>query len=73
MIERLRALVVGGGRAWEQGRELDALRAEVATLRRRNARLERAMRRCLTCDYRLEVKQQRRATAAPSTEESTAS
>ena len=36
-------------------RELAALRAEVERLRAENERIRVAMRRCLTCDYRLEV------------------
>jgi uncharacterized protein with PIN domain len=36
-----------------QDRELHELRREVERLRDRNEHMQRAMRRCLTCDYRL--------------------
>ena len=38
-----------------QRREIAKLRAEVERLRLQNEKIERAMRRCLTCDYRLQV------------------
>ena len=39
----------------EQKREIRELREEIEKLRTRNERMREAMRRCLTCDYRLEV------------------
>ena len=36
-------------------RELSAARAELAKLRTQNERMRAAMRRCLSCEYRLEV------------------
>jgi septal ring factor EnvC (AmiA/AmiB activator) len=39
----------------EQKREIRELREEIDKLRTRNERMREAMRRCLTCDYRLEV------------------
>jgi hypothetical protein len=39
----------------EQKREIRELREEIETLRTKNERMREAMRRCLTCDYRLEV------------------
>jgi len=39
----------------EHKRELDELRGEVEKLRIQNERMRAAMRRCLTCEYRLEV------------------
>jgi uncharacterized protein with PIN domain len=38
-----------------QRRELAQLRAEVTRLRLQNDKINRAMRRCLTCEYRLEA------------------
>ncbi len=43
----------------QQEEELAALRAELERTRADNARLKAAMRRCVTCDYRLEVRAQR--------------
>ena len=40
---------------FEQGRELAKLRAEIEALRLQNAKIHRAMRRCLTCEYRLDA------------------
>ncbi|MBW2315636.1 MAG: hypothetical protein JRH10_15780 [Deltaproteobacteria bacterium] len=42
-------------RLFSQTRELQSLRGEVDRLRAENERIRTAMRRCLTCDYRLEV------------------
>jgi cell division protein FtsB len=39
----------------EQKREIRELREEIEKLRTKNERMREAMRRCLTCDYRLEV------------------
>jgi uncharacterized protein with PIN domain len=38
-----------------QERELRELRDQVARLQHQNDRIQTAMRRCITCDYRLEV------------------
>ncbi len=38
-----------------QRRELAKLRTEVEQLRLQNEKINRAMRRCLTCDYRLDA------------------
>jgi len=43
-----------------QQRRIRALEAEVAKLDLQNNRMKEAMRRCLTCDYRLEILAQRR-------------
>jgi hypothetical protein len=42
-------------RMQEQKREIRELREELEKLRTKNERMREAMRRCLTCDYRLEV------------------
>jgi seryl-tRNA(Sec) selenium transferase len=49
---------------WEQSRELRALRGELETLRAKNERMRLAMRRCVTCDYRIEVENRRAESAA---------
>jgi hypothetical protein len=51
-------------RLWEQSRELHELRGEVETLRAKNERMRLAMRRCVTCDYRIEVENRRTESAA---------
>jgi hypothetical protein len=38
-----------------QERELRTLREEAAKLREQNERMRQGMRRCTTCEYRLEV------------------
>ncbi|GAB5451936.1 MAG: hypothetical protein Hals2KO_22640 [Halioglobus sp.] len=37
--------------------EVKALRAENADLRKKNASMRQGMRRCVTCEYRLDYKQ----------------
>ena len=39
-----------------QARELKALRAEVEALRAQNDSMRVGMRRCVTCDYRLQAR-----------------
>jgi cell division protein FtsB len=39
-----------------QAKELRLLRAEVARLRAQNESMRQGMRRCISCDYRLEAK-----------------
>jgi len=40
---------------YTQKREIEKLRTEVEALRLQNDKINRAMRRCLTCDYRLDA------------------
>jgi hypothetical protein len=40
-----------------QRREIQDLRSEVEKLRTQNERMSEAMRRCLACDYRREVRE----------------
>ncbi len=40
-----------------QARELESLREEVARLRAQNDSMRAGMRRCITCEYRLAVKE----------------
>ena len=39
-----------------QTRELELLRKELVNLRAQNESMREGMRRCITCDYRLEAK-----------------
>ena len=43
-------------RIWKQKREIEQMREEIEKLRTQNARLNEAMRRCLSCEYRQERK-----------------
>ena len=43
-------------RLWQQQRELDYLRKEVTELREQNKSMQEGMRRCLSCDYRIDYK-----------------
>jgi type II secretory pathway component PulJ len=43
----------------EQAERIASLTDELALLRRENERLKAAARRCVTCDYRLEIRRQR--------------
>jgi hypothetical protein len=62
VVKRLRGLgqslsqgVKREQRLWQQQREIEALRAELEKLRFQNERMAKGMRRCVTCEYRLEV------------------
>ena len=44
-------------RLWQQEREIAQLREEVATLQAQNDSMREGMRRCVTCDYRIDFKQ----------------
>jgi hypothetical protein len=54
-MSRLRALFEREGRLRAQSRELAELRSEVEALRTQNERMKAAMRRCITCEFRLKV------------------
>ena len=41
----------------QQGREIEQLRSELAKLRVQNDSMRQGMRRCVTCDYRIDFKQ----------------
>tara|TARA_R110002072_G_scaffold2353_4_gene19592 strand:- start:7177 stop:7374 length:198 start_codon:yes stop_codon:yes gene_type:complete len=44
-------------RLWQQEREVDQLREELNTLRAQNDSMREGMRRCVTCEYRIDFKQ----------------
>lgn len=54
-MSKLWEILARENRMREQRREIRALRAELESLRAQNVRMRAAMRRCLTCEYRLEV------------------
>jgi cell division protein FtsB len=43
-------------RLWQQRQEIEQLRGEVATLRAQNDSMREGMRRCVSCDYRIDFK-----------------
>ena len=48
-------------RLWRQHREIEKLRSELAKLRVQNDSMRDGMRRCVTCDYRIDFKQRQDA------------
>ncbi len=48
-------------RLWQQRQEIEQLRSELATLRAQNDSMREGMRRCVTCDYRIDFKQRQDA------------
>ena len=48
-------------RLWQQQREIEELRKELAKLRAQNDSMREGMRRCVTCDYRIDFKQRQDA------------
>jgi len=48
-------------RLWQQDREIEQLRSELAKLRVQNDSMRDGMRRCVTCDYRIDFKQRQDA------------
>jgi uncharacterized protein with PIN domain len=44
-----------------QGQELEQLRKEVSTLKTQNESMRAGMRRCVTCEYRIDFKQRQDA------------
>ncbi|MDE0952079.1 MAG: hypothetical protein OSA45_12485 [Halioglobus sp.] len=44
-------------RLWQQEREVEQLREELNTLRAQNDSMREGMRRCVTCEYRIDFKQ----------------
>ena len=54
-MSKLREFFAREGRIRAQGRELAELRSQVESLRAQNDRMKTAMRRCITCEFRLKV------------------
>jgi hypothetical protein len=48
-------------RLWQQRQEIEQLRSELAKLRVQNDSMREGMRRCVTCDYRIDFKQRQDA------------
>ena len=43
-------------RLWQQRQEIDQLREELVNLRTQNGNMREGMRRCVTCEYRIDYK-----------------
>ena len=56
-MDKLFALFSPQKRLWQQQREIQQLRQEVTKLRQQNDGMRQGMRRCVTCDYRIDFKQ----------------
>jgi hypothetical protein len=48
-------------RLWQQRQEIAQLRDELAKLRAQNDSMREGMRRCVTCDYRIDYKKRQEA------------
>ena len=60
-------------RLWQQEREITQLREELSKLQHQNDSMREGMRRCVTCDYRIDFKQRQdnlaELQAAPDTQD----
>jgi prefoldin subunit 5 len=50
-------------RLWQQEQELQQLRKELSALRAQNDSMRAGMRRCVSCEYRIDFKQRQDETA----------
>ncbi len=55
MISKLSEFFARARVLHSQKREIETRRAEVEQIRLQNEKINRAMRRCLTCEYRLDA------------------
>ena len=53
----LSGLFTKGKTLWQLQREVDTLRKDNATLRAQNDSMRQGMRRCVSCEYRIDFKQ----------------
>jgi uncharacterized protein with PIN domain len=60
-MQKLAEILGQERRLRSQEREIRGLREEVQKLQEQNARMREGMRRCVTCDYRIEVVARREA------------
>ena len=73
---KLLAVLTAQKRLWQQRQEIAQLRAELDTLRAQNDSMRSGMRRCVTCEYRIDFKQRQDGAAntrAPATTQATES
>jgi cell division protein FtsB len=63
-MAKFRNIISLSKRLLQQRREITQLREENATLRAQNDSMRQGMRRCVTCDYRIDFKQRQDSTTA---------
>ena len=63
-MQKLAEILGHERRLRSQQREIRGLREEIQQLEQQNARMREGMRRCVTCDYRIEVVARREAEGA---------
>jgi prefoldin subunit 5 len=56
-MPRLREWLGSRQRLWQQQQEIKQLRQELAALQAQNDSMRAGMRRCVTCEYRIDFKQ----------------
>ncbi|MDG1943179.1 MAG: hypothetical protein P8J17_02835 [Halioglobus sp.] len=54
---KLLEILTARKRLWQQEREVEQLREELNTLRAQKDSMREGMRRCVTCEYRIDFKQ----------------
>tara|TARA_B110000305_G_scaffold92476_1_gene104328 strand:+ start:215 stop:445 length:231 start_codon:yes stop_codon:yes gene_type:complete len=59
-------------RLWQHRQEIDTLRTELDKLQQQNASMREGMRRCVTCEYRIDVKQRQDDSIGASAQHSSA-
>ncbi len=60
-MQKLAEILGQERRLRSQERQIRGLQEEVQKLQEQNARMREGMRRCVTCDYRIEVVERREA------------
>ena len=55
-MPKLRDLFASQQRLWQQAREIEELKQQLTTLQLQNDSMRKGMRRCVTCDYRIDYK-----------------
>ena len=65
MVRKLSQFLSTQKSLWQLQQEVAALRKENATLKAQNASMREGMRRCVTCDYRIDYKQRQAAGLVP--------
>jgi len=56
VMPKLRDLFASQQRLWQQAREIEDLKQQLTTLQLQNDSMRKGMRRCVTCDYRIDYK-----------------
>lgn len=56
VMPKLRDLFASQQRLWQQAREIEELKQRLTTLQMQNDSMRKGMRRCVSCDYRIDYK-----------------